>query len=923
MKAKYLPVLALLALPMLALAQHHARESGREVLDRVDGGFAAPQMAKPIAARGAATTPVRIGRMWNALSAQSAYTNLLYYDPFSNLAAVVHRTDRTGAGSGRIVYQTSKDGGLNWTPQIGPVNASNFNSGRHPNLLISNPTQAKDPLATSVVVTYNEVTSGAFGDVLYVADRLSTPGAPVFFGHDMNDAFSYAGAVDLNKGDCYFSIVSANAEFLAVSKLTNSGTSLSPRVVLAPAEEINLGSGTSIDVGLDGTVHWVGRAQWRKSAGAPDEDTFYWRYQRSADGGATWSAPEYVGPQVLGRNASHYEFDMIVDANNEVHIAALLVDTLVTTGSGVALYDLVRSTSGTWSGTKVEDIRVPQFIPPAYAPGGIGDLNAPELAKTKDGTNLALKWIDIVPNPVTSADSTIQDVWISYKEISSSWSVPQNVSNSPGVYEIFTNLAPLMSDQGRLFMFYITPSLSTGDENSEHDIWFLPGVTIPVGKVSTDVGVTSIQAPNVAALGSVIQVSLTIRNFGTDAQSNFPVSYQLNAETPVTENFTGTLQPNTAATLTFATPWRPTVLGTYTITGRTGKVGDERPGNDVLTKTVQVVAHANDVGISGFILPNQIGRGAPTTIRVRITNFGSSVQSNFPVSYQINTDTPVTENYPGTLAPLQTATMTFSTPWRPAAAGTYQIAARTNLNGDQNTGNDAAQKTVPVSQFLYAGNWKGNTSQSRPILFMVNAADEVESLTFDLEITFIVFPSLSCVYKLQSTKRVPIQNGAFEVPVTSSGAGVSYSTTVRGTFSSPTSCTGTVASFTAGGGFCDGQLIFGNIGVSEKTWNATGIPLAVDDANLNKPPERFTLSQNYPNPFNPGTTIEYTLLKAAHVELKVYDTLGQEVQTLVNSKQEAGTHRAQFGSNGLPGGVYFYRLRAGERVEVKKMVVVR
>jgi len=88
-------------------------------------------------------------------------------------------------------------------------------------------------------------------------------------------------------------------------------------------------------------------------------------------------------------------------------------------------------------------------------------------------------------------------------------------------------------------------------------------------------------------------------------------------------------------------------------------------------------------------------------------------------------------------------------------------------------------------------------------------------------------------------------------------------------------------------------------------------------------PREFRLSQNYPNPFNPSTIIEYALPQPSHVELKIYDVLGNEIQTLVNDKQTAGVHRVQFDSQGLPGGVYFYRLRAGERVETKKMTVVK
>jgi hypothetical protein len=88
-------------------------------------------------------------------------------------------------------------------------------------------------------------------------------------------------------------------------------------------------------------------------------------------------------------------------------------------------------------------------------------------------------------------------------------------------------------------------------------------------------------------------------------------------------------------------------------------------------------------------------------------------------------------------------------------------------------------------------------------------------------------------------------------------------------------------------------------------------------------PSSFALEQNYPNPFNPSTTIEYALPKSAHVELKVYDVLGNEVQTLVNGKQPAGRHRVQFDGKGLPGGVYFYRIQAGEFVQTKKLTLLK
>jgi len=88
-------------------------------------------------------------------------------------------------------------------------------------------------------------------------------------------------------------------------------------------------------------------------------------------------------------------------------------------------------------------------------------------------------------------------------------------------------------------------------------------------------------------------------------------------------------------------------------------------------------------------------------------------------------------------------------------------------------------------------------------------------------------------------------------------------------------------------------------------------------------PEHFALDQNYPNPFNPSTTIRYELPHASRVSLKIYNTLGQEVATLVNETKAAGVYTVQFDAGNLASGVYFYRLQARNFVETKKLVVLR
>ena len=85
----------------------------------------------------------------------------------------------------------------------------------------------------------------------------------------------------------------------------------------------------------------------------------------------------------------------------------------------------------------------------------------------------------------------------------------------------------------------------------------------------------------------------------------------------------------------------------------------------------------------------------------------------------------------------------------------------------------------------------------------------------------------------------------------------------------------------------------------------------------------FSLFQNYPNPFNPSTTIRYGLPARSHASLSVYNTLGQEVAVLQNGEQEAGYHEVKFDGTNLASGVYFYRLKVGEYMATRRLLLVR
>ena len=85
----------------------------------------------------------------------------------------------------------------------------------------------------------------------------------------------------------------------------------------------------------------------------------------------------------------------------------------------------------------------------------------------------------------------------------------------------------------------------------------------------------------------------------------------------------------------------------------------------------------------------------------------------------------------------------------------------------------------------------------------------------------------------------------------------------------------------------------------------------------------YNLNQNYPNPFNPTTTIVYSVPQRSIISLVVYNAIGQQVSVLANEEKEVGTYRINFDATGLPSGIYFYRLSAGNFVTTKKMVLLK
>jgi len=161
----------------------------------------------------------------------------------------------------------------------------------------------------------------------------------------------------------------------------------------------------------------------------------------------------------------------------------------------------------------------------------------------------------------------------------------------------------------------------------------------------------------------------------------------------------------------------------------------------------------------------------------------------------------------------------------------------------------------------------------------------------------------------------------YKVPVDGSGATVFAGSGVAGQVNGDL----TVASFNGPNGIVaspDGNTLY----ISE--YNSRSIRVisdlngvsAVESPDLQLSSTRLELS---PNPFNPTTVIRYELPVAAHVSLKVFDVRGRQVADLVSSHKAAGPHEIRFSGNGLPSGIYFSRLQAGDVVATAKMMLAK
>lgn len=435
-----------------------------------------------------AATAVLIGKMWNAYTTQASYTNQIYTDPFSGLIGVIHRTDRTGAGSGRIVYQASDDGGQNWTPQIGPMNLASWVSGRHPNLVLSNPTKSTTPGDQVPVAGWAELSTSWYW---YQFAKDASIGASDFTQY-IDSTYYFGDEMFVNSQGHVFAVVPLIDYRVEGTDTVNNDLFVSTdggqtwtKTAISKTTDFNedTWNGTKGFINKDGVGYIV--VEGKK----PGEDFYSFGYKKTTDDGATWDTSwTWVNPFTLPALAGkvhllNYEVDAIVDGDGNLHFAGTFVDTL--TGQNTGIYH-IWGQGNNWNAELVSLVNVTV----RSLPGGLQTLNEVEFATNYDGTIGVIKWCD-VPTP----NDTLYDVFM--KPVWGAADTIVNVTQTANVHEKYsqTSAYGYMVDPTTFRVDCMYTIFGDGDTNDlgESELYYLSGVTFTL----TSTGVNDpVASPN-------------------------------------------------------------------------------------------------------------------------------------------------------------------------------------------------------------------------------------------------------------------------------------------------------------------------------------------------------------------------------------------------------------------------------------------
>jgi len=211
---------------------------------------------------------------------------------------------------------------------------------------------------------------------------------------------------------------------------------------------------------------------------------------------------------------------------------------------------------------------------------------------------------------------------------------------------------------------------------------------------ANDVGISDIISPINAVLTSTENVEVSIRNFGSEPQSNIPLELRVDGSLVASETFGGTINANEALTYTFSQTVDLSTSGqTYSIEARTDLSGDEFTPNNTFTKEV-IHLLLNDVGSLEITAPETGSGLGNEVVTFLFENFGADEQSNFEVQYTVNGGTPEIETFAGPIASEDIASFSFTQTADLSELGAYEITVSTNLVDDEDPSNNSVTVTI-------------------------------------------------------------------------------------------------------------------------------------------------------------------------------------------------------------------------------------
>ena len=421
-----------------------------------------------------------------------------------------------------------------------------------------------------------------------------------------------------------------------------------------------------------------------------------------------------------------------------------------------------------------------------------------------------------------------------------------------------------------------------------------------------DIGVSDIQVASYGFVANSDTLQITVENYGSQEQSNFIVAYQIEGEEAVREYFSSSLSPGSKATMTFSTRWELQQSGLFFVQAWTELDEDANSLNDSLLVE-------NAITVYELELPS------PINVQGAIDEEDRVIISWNPGNFQ----RPLPGEWNGTTSEGQNVHMILN--YNSSKVDSCEIYY--TIYGDP----------FPFPLKTYSKRSITNNE------FSFYYSDQYGRMSTDVHGTFI--PANSCegtwrggvyvnnVYTIFSGTWVA--TAEFETPgllgfqiYRDVNPGVQPIPVNMLAEINDTQVTNYIDSL-ATAGIQNYYIVVANYnrGNSPPSTEVSVIPTSLENDSA-LIPKTYCLYPAYPNPFNPTTTVKYeipgqTRNNNINVALKVYDTLGREVATLVNERLQPGYYEVEFNAADLASGVYYYRISAGTFIQTKKMIVLK